>query len=245
MPSLTIADHQSARRPGNPPVPDRDGSGLDKVVSRWRRHDHIAAGRGPDALARIADRGVSLAVWLRRFPAPVVAWLDTLGPHAFPTARFIAPAAAPQGLCRAAFAQSPMPVTGERDVLADDCADLISVFADLTGAERVAVRLAVTVSDGAKASRLLCPEFHVDYVSLRLTVAYRGPGTEWLPRSVAARHAAGGHEPERGEIETVPRFAAALFRGRTGECGEALVHRSPPLPLAGMSRFLLCLTAAR
>ena len=48
------------------------------------------------------------------------------------------------------------------------------MFADLTAAERLGVRL-------ARLDEPMCPRFHVDHVGVRLLTTYCGVGAEWLP----------------------------------------------------------------
>lgn len=105
-------------------------------------------------------------------------------------------------------------------------------FSDRTGSTHVALKLEI-IRDNA------CRKLHHDYVAHRLVCTYRGPGTQWLPRS---------HEAELGNerdivpdawLQAVPRFAAALFSGRLAVGAKPVLHRSPPIVGTGAIRLVL------
>lgn len=123
---------------------------------------------------------------------------------------------------------------------------LADVYAELLGAERLGLRLAVT--RGA-----MCPRFHVDRVGVRMVCTYQGPGTEWLDHADVDRarigHAAGGvADTESGLIRSGARiqqmrlFEVGLLKGEAweGNLGRGAVHRSPA---GGARRVLLTLEA--
>ena len=106
--------------------------------------------------------------------------------------------------------------------LAADVLLLAELFATITGAETVGVRVDVT-------ERATCPRFHADHVTLRLMTTYRGPGTQWLQDGRTEQAEAGDVLFAKGDLW--PDL-------RCGPC----VHRSPE-PLPGQSRVLLTLDA--
>lgn len=99
---------------------------------------------------------------------------------------------------------------------------LADLFATVTGAEAVGVRVDVT-------DRATCPRFHADHVTLRLMTTYRGPGTQWLQDGEVRQAEAGDVLFAKGDLW--PDL-------RCGPC----VHRSPE-PLPGQSRVLVTLDA--
>lgn len=112
--------------------------------------------------------------------------------------------------------------------------EAIGLFADLTGAEEVGLRLAVE-------DRPSCPRFHVDRVALRAVCVWAGPCTEWVDDSeVLDRqklgHGARGLPDERSGllregavVHSLPLASLAFFKGEAwpGMAGRGLVHRSP------------------
>lgn len=106
--------------------------------------------------------------------------------------------------------------------LADDIAGLCELFATITGATTLGLRVDIT-------DRATCPRFHGDRVALRLMTTYRGPATEWLEGGVVQRARAGDVLLAKGEI----------WPGL--ECGPCL-HRSPE-PSPGRPRVLLTVDA--
>ena len=106
--------------------------------------------------------------------------------------------------------------------LAADVAMLCELFATITGASTLGLRLEIT--DCAT-----CPRFHSDRVTVRLMTTYRGPGTEWLE----------GEEVHRAAVHDV-----LLAKGEswTGADATPCLHRSP-VPAPGQTRVLLTLDA--
>jgi hypothetical protein len=115
----------------------------------------------------------------------------------------------------------------------DDVAELVEMYAELVGAERVGARLRV-------AGGPMCPRFHVDRVAVRLVCAYAGPGVEWLEGRDVDRarlgHAAGGLPDERSglirkgaRVRRAAAFDVVLLKGEAwpGNAGRGSVHRSP------------------
>jgi len=131
--------------------------------------------------------------------------------------------------------------------LVDDVRKLVEILADITGAERVGVRLARLVAP-------MCPRFHVDPVVVRLVATYSGAGAEWLDDHHVDRrflgHAARG---KRDEESGLLRPGAVVRRMKPGDVGllkgkgfpgnerRGAVHRSPPQTSADAPRLLLTL----
>ncbi len=134
------------------------------------------------------------------------------------------------------------------DDLSDELFLWCEVLAELTGAERVGVRL-------VRAQSPMCPRFHVDRVTLRLVCAYEGAGTELLPHGQVDRrflgvalapHASGEHPDLLRPGASVVRAArgdVVLLKGEAwpGNRGRGCVHRSPPSASAARPRVVLTL----
>lgn len=104
--------------------------------------------------------------------------------------------------------------------LAIDIARLARFHAGIRRVAAVRIRLEWIVTDA-------CRRFHMDYVTTRLLVTYRGAGTQWVEatRPDAIRH--------------IPRNAIALLKGRRLVAEPAILHRSPPLADPAAARLLL------
>lgn len=116
--------------------------------------------------------------------------------------------------------------------LLEDFSYLVELFATLTGARDVGLRLHTL--NGA-----MCPRFHTDRVTLRLICTYVGAGTEWLDNRHVRRdrlgHRADGMSDLEGgavsapdRILQMPAGAIGLFKGETADNSiGGVVHRSP------------------
>ncbi|MFN7697694.1 MAG: DUF1826 domain-containing protein [Deltaproteobacteria bacterium] len=127
-------------------------------------------------------------------------------------------------------------------------ADAVRLFADLSGAREVGLRLAIE-------SRPSCPRFHVDQVALRAVGVWLGPTTEWVDdRDILDRtklgHGSRGAPDERSGllrpgavVQQLAPSMLAFFKGEAwpGMAGRALVHRSPACD--GQVRILWTLDA--
>ncbi|MGQ0583892.1 MAG: DUF1826 domain-containing protein [Reyranella sp.] len=184
-------------------------------------------------LARIADAGVTLAVWRRPAPPGLATWLDTLPAERLPEGHFVGPAACVPARLAALCNLVELAEGAERRALIDDIAQLARAFAALAGSPDVDLRLEAVDHDS-------CWRFHRDHVGLRLNATYRGPGTQWPPPDQAAR-ALRAQRRYRGPLNEMPRFAAGLFKGVPRAGAGAVVHRSPPVAGSGQTRLFLCL----
>jgi hypothetical protein len=198
-----------------------------------RRAAPIVEGRRAAVLDRIWGEDVALAVWTRRMPDELAAWLDALPAGRLPDGRFVAaPVQVPAHLA-ALCDLVGLADSRERALLIGDIAGLAARFSRLSGSLRVDVRLEAVDHDA-------CWRFHRDHVGLRLNATYRGPGTQWPPldRAAAALRA---QRRYRGPLNELPRFAVGLFKG-VRQAGEgAVLHRSPPVAGSGLTRLFLCI----
>ena len=193
----------------------------------------IIQGAARAILDGISDAGVALAVWTRRAPPGLAAWLDALPPERLPDGRFVCelekvPARLAVLCDQVGLADGPA-----RALLIDDIAGLAASFARIAAARRIDLRLEALDHDS-------CWRFHRDRVGLRLNATYRGPGTQWPPLELAAR-ALRAQRRYRGALNELPRFAAGLFKGERRAGPAAILHRSPPIAGNGITRLFLCL----
>jgi hypothetical protein len=193
----------------------------------------IVEGAARATLDRILDAGVTLAVWIRRGPPGLAAWLDALPPECLPQGRFVCdPEKVPARLA-VLCDKAGLGHGRARALLIADIANLAARFARIAAVRRVDLRLEALDHDS-------CWRFHRDRVGLRLNATYRGPGTQWPPLELAAR-AARAQRRYRGEMNDLPRFAVGLFKGERRAGPAAILHRSPPIAGSGITRLFLCL----
>lgn len=132
--------------------------------------------------------------------------------------------------------------------LARDIQAWVKVLADLTGCERVGVRL-------ARVDAAMCPRLHVDRVTLRVVCTYHGAGTEYVRSADLDRrwlgHAAHGVPDEASGLlcaSAQVRAASAgdivVLKGEAwpGNANRGAVHRSPAASAAA-PRLVLTLDA--
>lgn len=168
--------------------------------------------------AAIFEDAVNLVVWSRAgTPLPDVARLIDRPPRRLMRAirtQTISPDAVSHAL--------DLDICPSETGFATDLARLIELFATLTDAESVGIRLEAT-------DRQTCPKWHTDSVGLRLMTTYAGPGTEWLDGAATRRASTGDVLVAKGE----------LWPSAPGAC----VHRSPDPQ--GATRLLLTLDELR
>ena len=104
---------------------------------------------------------------------------------------------------------------------------MAGMFAGIVDAPYLRMRMDVVTTNA-------CRKFHVDAITARLVLTYRGTGTQYGVSQ-------GGHDPQR--VFTVPTGAPILLRGslwpETPRSG--VVHRSPPIEGTGETRLVLVL----
>lgn len=186
--------------------------------------DCIAAGAVESALAASLLPGNALALWRRCLPEPLRAALrgmalDTVDDLDFTIAPPIAPATLALKLALAGY--------GERAAvaLAGDMLRLARVQAEVSGADRLRIRLEVVESDG-------CWKFHADYVTRRLLTTYVGQGTQWTKAD------------DRERIGQMATGEVGIFKGRLLLAQPPVLHRSPPIGDSGEQRLLLAIDPA-
>jgi len=198
--------------------------------------------RGADAILR---HGMRLWVWRRRRDLEredYLAGLDRAGWCGSVSLRVDERVEGIEGFLEA----HRFPAGPGRSWLASDLGALVHLFAGVSGADAVRLRVEAMTNG--------CPLFHADRVALRLLCTYVGPGTQWLAPEDADRGQLGvpGRTPATSEraivragaiIHTLPTAWVAITKGDAypEEPGRGLVHRSPPT--AGL-RWLVCVDLA-
>lgn len=201
----------------------------------------IIIGHDADVLGRLRLPDVALAIWNRRRPPSLAAWLDALEAPHLPDFRVQAETQDLPAAIEDMIAASPLPEGPARQMLADDVFMLAWRFAAVLDLPAVDVRLEPIGGDA-------CWKFHRDHVPARLVTTYVGPGTQWV-HPAHADQALEGQQDYAGPLERLSAGDVALFRGCAGHHGHAqgddrehgIVHRSPPIAGTGITRLLLCL----
>lgn len=183
----------------------------------------------PEGLSAINTANCAATVW-NRTPVPEFqSWIDALDPEQLPSARVILRPEAVWDTTRHLLEAASTPIGPERDRFVDDIAALGFVFADLTGAKWLRMRLDIVTTNA-------CRKFHIDAVTARLVCTYRGTGTQYGISE-------DGSVPQR--FETVPTGAPIVMRGTLWPQRSAakLLHRSPPIEGTGETRSVLVFDA--
>jgi hypothetical protein len=196
-------------------------------------------GEVPQALTRILDDGVNLAVWQRQLPAHIADFGRLLLSLNEPLAESLVlelPSDDTEPNLHG-FASDFSDLEGYEGFIAD-VSWLVSAFACLLGAKRVGLRLRVL-------DKAMCPRFHVDHVPVRLITTYCGIGSQWLKEGAMDRRQLGNAEAEPRDdslIEQIASGEVALLKGEKwhGNEGFGLIHRSPQLA-SGERRLILTL----
>lgn len=81
-----------------------------------------------------------------------------------------------------------------------------------------------------------CRKFHKDRTDIRIITTYRGRGTEWV--DVASAES----EPPIHRLEP---FEFGAFLGKRADTHQRILHRSPPIEPADLSRLVLVLDIER
>jgi hypothetical protein len=197
----------------------------------------VLHGYAPSILDRIRDKAVELAIWERDLPQGFAGWLDALPAANLPDARDVTDAAGLEATIAAMLDDARTPDGAMRDLLLDDIAGLARRFMAIMDSAQVDIRLEAVEHDA-------CWKFHRDCVEARLLATYRGPGTQWIPPALSEA-ALESQKDYRGPIQSLSRFAAGMFKGSCATPARGIVHRSPPIDGAGVTRLLLCLNLPR
>lgn len=122
--------------------------------------------------------------------------------------------------------------------LACDVRRWVELFADLTDAPLVGVRLVAL-------SSAMCPRLHVDRMSLRTVITYAGEGTEFVDGAhYDRRWLQRAEPPENCPVERAQAGDVVLLKGEAwpDNAGRGAIHRSPPASRAA-PRLVLTLDA--
>jgi len=185
-------------------------------------------GETPQALARILDDDVNLAIWQRQLPVHIADFgrllLSLNEPLAESLSLEIANEDSEPNLH--GLASGFRDLEGYEGFIAD-VSWLVRAFACLLGAKRIGVR-------GRVLDKAMCPRFHVDHVPVRLITTYAGVGSQWLKEGAMDRRRLSlpAAEPtDDSLIQQIGSGAVALLKGEKwhGNEGFGLIHRSPPL----------------
>ncbi|MDI3353448.1 DUF1826 domain-containing protein [Pseudomonas sp. UYIF39] len=196
-------------------------------------------GETPQALTRILDDGVNLAVWRRKQPAHIADFGSLLLSLNEPLAESLVlelPSDDTEPNLHG-LASGFSDLEGYEGFIAD-VSWLVSAFTCLLGAKRVGLRLRVL-------DKAMCPRFHVDHVPVRLITTYAGVGSQWLKEGAMDRRQLGKPEAEPKVDSMIQQIASgdvALLKGEKwhGNEGFGLIHRSPQ-PEPGERRLILTL----
>ena len=184
----------------------------------------VALSRSPDGLKAINDDGCAAAIW-QRDPLPnFQAWIDHLPADQLPKARLIVRPEWARDALQRITGGCGTPDCAECQMLADDCAALAAMFADIMDAPYIRLRLDVINTNA-------CRKFHIDALTARLICTYRGTGTQY-------GNAEQGEQPT--DIHTVPTCSPIVLRGTDWPASPnpGLLHRSPPIEGSGETRLL-------
>ncbi|MFC3123816.1 DUF1826 domain-containing protein [Pseudoroseomonas globiformis] len=200
----------------------------------------MVAAAEPIILASILSPTVSLAIWGRELPRPLLRDACRVA-QAAPFVR-VGQGKPDVAVARAIDGFDPLP----HPALMADMLFLAKLFAEVSASLYVRLRLEA-VADSS------CSLFHADAVRLRLLCTYCGDGTEWLARAgggaEARRLRDGSALPDPSSVQRLPTGAAAILRGEARTPGCGCIHRSPPMPRdatgrALRPRLLLCIDPA-
>lgn len=181
----------------------------------------------PDGLSSIHRPSRAAQIW-RRQPVPSFrSWIDTLEPARLTRARMTLRPEAVREAALKVCGTCGTPDGAERSRLVDDIAAQADMFAGVTDAAYLRLRLDVVT---ANASRKL----HTDAIPARLACTYLGTVTLYR---------FGTKEADPDRVFTVPRGAPILLRGTAWpeRPASGLLHRSPPIEATGETRLVLVL----
>ncbi len=202
---------------------------LDQILNeRTRKFAHTRIAQAHD-FARVHESNLNLVIWRRTVLPSLAQWLDHHTSLRFQQSQFeVTIDTADAKLQNAVELHWHEPLPGRRLFIAD-LKNLVGIFANISGANRFGARLELN-------RKRADSRFHMDDVPLRLLTTYAGQGTEWLDESDVDRRALNLPSSASvvcrnpANVQHIPRFAVAVFKGRTypGNGAEGLVHRSPP-----------------
>lgn len=116
---------------------------------------------------------------------------------------------------------------------------LAKTFSAITRKTDLVSRLFTTNDNG-------CSRFHVDRMNKRLICSYQGPGMMWLTESQLDREAQHGYGTNEeivrfGEPQPIECSWVGVMKGDPNNIGKGLIHRSPSIDDASLTRIVFCL----
>lgn len=199
----------------------------------WIDETRVAEAAAPEGLDRIHEPGVDLAIWRRRLPPGMGAWLEALPADRLPNGRVLVGLNDLEIAVAFILTESKVPTGIEATAFFEDVVRLARIFSRIVGSPVIDLRLEAIDHDS-------CWRFHRDAVRLRLLTTYRGPGTE-IVSLADAEQALEQQRAYRGPVRALDAHAVALFKGNQTTSGSGVVHRSPSIRGIGITRLLLCL----
>jgi len=201
--------------------------GLARAPTHHTVNSGVAVADAPEELAAFLQPDCAAAIWRRRTPPDVQAWLDQIDPGQLPQGRVVVTPDAVATTVAQFCDLSGLADGPGRAWLCSDIATLAKAFSDLVSAPFVRLRLDVVTTNA-------CRKFHIDALTARLVCTYRGTGTQYGTSTDGA---------DPGRVFTVPTGAPILLRGTLWpeQPRSGLLHRSPPIEGSGEARLLLVL----
>ncbi|WP_413208458.1 DUF1826 domain-containing protein [Rhodospirillum sp. A1_3_36] len=174
----------------------------------------------------------SLVLWSRGLDGSISSWFDyVLRNHALTGRVLVTPKVVDRALCQITD-EAGIPDSPERRWFLKDVADLVGVFAHVSGRTLVDLRVETIFHDA-------CWRFHRDVVPFRLVTTYHGRGTQWVD-SGDEEAALRDQKDYVGPMHELTPGQVALFKGSLSARG-GIVHRSPPMAGTGQARLFVCL----
>lgn len=184
---------------------------------------------GPNWLEKLFVPSVNSALWRRQLAPEIQHFVDTELLSQNLTRTCVVPSASRE------FQELLPGESAGAVAMRKDVADLCEILAALTDCRNIGARVST-------ATHPICPRFHTDQVTMRITCTYFGMGTQVAPN----------HSVERNGTALIHRIPDAIVQASTGDVvflkgerwpgnqGNGAVHRSPPM-LPGESRLLVTL----
>eukprot|EP00450_Noctiluca_scintillans_P001738 CAMPEP_0194487092 /NCGR_PEP_ID=MMETSP0253-20130528/7504_1 /TAXON_ID=2966 /ORGANISM="Noctiluca scintillans" /LENGTH=288 /DNA_ID=CAMNT_0039327267 /DNA_START=126 /DNA_END=992 /DNA_ORIENTATION=+ len=196
------------------------------------------------SLNRIRDENVQLVVWRREKVPTFVSVLSDASLPASALPSFMGettPGKVVRTMTKALRSQQGRALSDSHiGELVEDIDKLTGIFANLSGSEKIYVKLETLEDNG-------CSFWHQDCVPFRLVTTYRGPCTQWV-RPEHSKATLRRRKFDSVHAENLLLNDVALFKGRDEtEFGESLfdypgiVHRSPRIEGTGVYRVVLVL----
>jgi hypothetical protein len=188
-----------------------------------------------NGLANISEPMFSLVIWQRKIPHSVKTWVSEQQPEQLPSGRVLTDRHNIREAIKTFFLKNKHNEQNEQQWLANDIVQLAQKYADITGSNKIDIRLDVIQNDA-------CWKFHLDRVDYRLVTTYKGEGTQYVsPEN--AEQALNEQTDYSGPIKKIVEQNVAIFKGSNNTCGRGIVHRSPPIKEKQETRLLLCINA--